>query len=80
MKRGLCTVSATLALFVLVCSGCSGEKEETLEKSSVEEFAGQVGREAAEGIKKPINKAQDINRRAQEHVITVDNLDKQKEE
>jgi hypothetical protein len=77
MKRVLCTVSVAL---VLLCCGCSGGKEEAPEKSSVEEFAGQVGREAAEGIKKPINKAKDINKRAQENVNNLDNLDKQKDE
>ena len=55
-------------------------KEAEPEKGSIDKFTEQTGREAAEAIKKPINKAKDIDKMAQERLKNLEKQDAEKSE
>jgi hypothetical protein len=59
------------------CSACSGGKNADSEKSKTEQLAEQVGKAAADGIKKPINKARKIDELAQERVDRMERAEDQ---
>jgi len=56
------------ALLCFICCACSGGSDSDSEKGTIEQFTEQVGKEAAEGIKKPIDKARKIDEMAKERV------------
>ena len=70
----------TLVLLVLLCftcSACSGGKNADSEKGEIEQFTEQAGKEAAESIKKPINKARKIDELAKERVDSMEKAEEQ---
>ena len=56
------------AMLCFICCACLGGSNSDSEKNTIEEFTEQVGKEAAEGIKKPIDKARKIDEMAKERV------------
>jgi hypothetical protein len=70
-------VLPALVLLCFICCGCSRVKDEEQKKGSIEKFTEKTGQDAAEAIKKPINKARDVDRMAQER---LENLDQQNTE
>ena len=69
-----------VCLISCICSGCSRAKEAEPEKGSIDKFTEQTGREAAEAIKKPINKAKDLDTMAQERLKNLEKQDAEKSE
>jgi hypothetical protein len=69
-----------LLLLCFICGGCPQAKDEEQKKGSIEKFTEKTGQDAAEAIKKPINKAQDIDRMAQERLKNLDQQDAEKDE
>jgi hypothetical protein len=67
-------------LLCFICSGCSKSADEEQEKSSMGKFTEKTGREAAEALKQPINKAKDADRMAQERMKDLEKQDAQKGE
>jgi hypothetical protein len=56
------------AILCFICSACSAGNNSDAEKGKIEQFTEQVGKEAAEGIKKPIDKARKLDEMAKERV------------
>jgi hypothetical protein len=69
-KMLLCLMMAALAL--AGGPGCTQQQGEGEEKSGIEAFTEQAGRDAAEEIKKPIGKARAIEDLAKKHVQEMD--------
>ena len=65
------------AILCFICSACSGGNNSDAEKGKIEQFTEQVGKEAAEGIKKPINKARKIDELAKERVGKMEQAEDQ---
>lgn len=80
MKKILLPVLLFVCLVSCICSGCSRAKDGEQEKSSIEKFTEKTGREAAEALKQPINKAKDVGKMAQEHVKDLEKQDAEKGE
>jgi len=66
----LCFMLATS--FLAGGPGCAQKQGEEEEKSGIEALTEQVGRDAAEEIKKPIGKARAIEDLAKQHVQEMD--------
>ena len=66
-----------LVVLCFICSACSGGKNADSEKGSIEQLTEQVGKDAADGIKKPINKARKIDELAQERVDRMERAEDQ---
>jgi len=60
------------ASFLAAVPGCAQKQGEEEEKSGIEALTEQVGRDAAEEIKKPIGKARAIEDLAKKHVQEMD--------
>jgi len=60
------------ASFLAGGPGCAQKQGEEEEKSGIEALTEQVGRDAAEEIKKPISKARAIEDLAKKHVQEMD--------
>jgi hypothetical protein len=73
-------VLPALILLCFICSGCSGAKDGEQAKGSIEKFTEKAGQDAAEALKKPINKAKDIDKMAQERLKNLDQQDAEKGE
>jgi hypothetical protein len=80
MKKFFLLALIPLCFLCFICSGCSRAKEAEPEKGSIDKFTEQTGREAAEAIKKPINKAKDIDKMAQERIKNLEKQDAEKSE
>ena len=61
-----------VASFLVGGPGCAQKQGEEEEKSGIEALTEQVGRDAAEEIKKPIGKARAIEDLAKQHVQEMD--------
>jgi hypothetical protein len=79
MKKLLLPALLLVCFISCICSGCSRAKEAEPEKGSIDKFTEQTGR-AAEAIKKPINKAKDIDAMAQERLKNLEKQDAEKSE
>jgi uncharacterized protein YcfL len=66
-----------LVLVCFICCGCSSVKDEEQKKGSIEKFTEKTGQDAAAALKKPVDKAKDIDKMARER---VNNLDQQNTE
>jgi hypothetical protein len=60
------------ASFLVAGWGCTQKPGDQEEKSGIEALTEQAGREAAEEIKKPINRARAIEDLAEKHVQDMD--------
>ena len=80
MKKFFLLALIPLSFLCFICSVCSRAKEAEPEKGSIDKFTEQTGREAAEAIKKPINKAKDIDAMAQERLKNLEKQDAEKSE
>lgn len=74
MKKMLMPALLFVCLVSVICSGCSRAKDGEQDKSGIEKFTEKTGQDAAEALKKPVNKAKDIDKMAQER---LKNLEKQ---
>jgi hypothetical protein len=68
-------VLPALVLLCFICFGCSGSKDGEQEKGSIEKITEKTGQDAAEVLKKPVNKAKDIDKMARERVESLDQQD-----
>jgi hypothetical protein len=68
------------AILCFICSACSTGNNSDAEKAKIEQFTEQVGKEAAEGIKKPINKARKIDELAKERVGKMEQAEDQEKQ
>lgn len=69
-----------LVLLCFICCGCSEARDEKQKKGSIDKFTEKTGQDAAEAIKKPINKAKDVDRMAQERLKILDEQNTEKGE
>jgi hypothetical protein len=68
------------ALLCFLCCACSGGNHSDSEKGRIEKFRERVGKEAAEGIKKPIDKARKIDEMAKERVGNLEQAENQQDD
>ena len=80
MKKILLPALLFVCFLSCICSGCSGAKQGEQEKGSIEKFSEKTGREAAEALKQPINKAKDVDKMAQERIKDLEKQDAEKGE
>ena len=80
MKKLLLPAVLLVCFLSCICSGCSRAKDGDQEKSSIEKFTEKTGRDAAEALKQPVNKAKDIDKMAQERVKDLEKQDTEKNE
>jgi hypothetical protein len=80
MKKMLIPVLLGVCLVSLICPGCSRTKDGEQEKGSIEKFTEKTGQDAADAIKKPINRAKDIDALAQERIKNLEKQDDEKGE
>ena len=69
-----------IVLLSFLCSSCSAGNNADSEKGKIEQLTEQAGKEAAEGIKKPINKARKIDELAKQRVENLEQPENQKDE
>jgi hypothetical protein len=67
-------------LLCFLCCACSGGNRSDSEKGKIEKFTEQVGKGAAEGIKKPIDKARKIDEMAKERIKNLERQEAQGDE
>lgn len=72
MKKILIHIFFTV-LLVFIFSACSTENNEP-GKGTIEEFTERTGREAAESIKSPLDKARALQKKSAENVSRSDSL------
>jgi hypothetical protein len=68
------------AILCFICGACSGGNNSDSEKGKIEQLTEQVGKEAAEGIKKPIDKARKIDDLAKERVGKMEQAEDQEKQ
>ena len=68
------------AILCFICSACSAGNNSDAEKGNIEQFTERVGKEAAEGIKKPIDKAHKIDQMAKERVGNMEQVEDQEKQ
>jgi hypothetical protein len=68
------------AILCFICGACSGGNNSDSKKGTIEQFTEQVGKEAAEGIKKPIEKARKIDDLAKERVGKMEQAEDQEKQ
>jgi hypothetical protein len=73
MGKTLIYIFVGILLSILIFSACSKENAET-EKGAIEEFTERTGREAAENIKRPLDKARALQEKSAENVSRSDSL------
>jgi hypothetical protein len=69
-----------IVMLCFICSACSGGKNADSEKSSIDQFTEQAGKDAAEGIKRPIDKTRKIDEMARERVDRMGTAEDSKDE
>lgn len=77
MKRLLIYAVIASAVLCITFSACSKSENEQPEKGKIEQMTEKAGKEAAEGIQQPINKARDIQEKAEKRVKELDESAKQ---
>ena len=73
MKKTLIYVFLSMLFSMFLFSACSKENTES-EKGVIEEFTERTGREAAENIKRPLDKARALQEKSAENVSRSDSL------
>ena len=73
MKKTLIYISFLVLFLTFVFSACSKQNSES-GKSAIEEFTETTGREAAESIKRPLDKARAMQEKSTENVSRADSL------
>jgi hypothetical protein len=73
-------VVPALILLCFICCSCSKANDGEQAKGSIEKFTEKTGQDAAEALKKPISKAKDIDKMAQERLKNLDQQDAEKGE
>ena len=68
------------AILCFICSACPSGNNSEAEKGKIEQFTERVGKEAAEGIKKPIEKARIIDELAKERVGKIEQAEDQEKQ
>ena len=77
MKKFLICLSMVVTIFCITFSACSKKENAATEKGKIEQMTEKAGKEAAEAIQQPINKARDIQKNAEEKVKELDESSKQ---
>ena len=73
MGKTLVYIFGSMLFSILIFSACSKEDAEP-EKGIIEEFTERTGREAAENIKSPLDKARALQEKSAENVSRSDSL------
>ena len=73
MEKTLIYIFVSMLFSILIFSACSKEDVEP-EKGIIEEFTQRTGREAAENIKSPLDKARALQEKSAENVSRSDSL------
>ena len=73
MKKTLIYISLLVFSLMFLFSACTKQNSES-EKGAIEEFTERTGREAAESIKRPLDKARALQEKSTENVSRADSL------